>query len=145
MATETLYGTYATDSYSPTLSSRTNVSPANHHGRQRVLWDTVTAAGGDLASIYYLGGEIPKGARIIDAWVDAADLGTSTTLSLLVGAVTLISAIDTDGAASFTRVIQGQTLSSTGVVLTADSKVSAVSAGGAATGRITACVTYAID
>ena len=89
-----------------------NLEPNDLQGRVRVFYDTYTVPAASppaAADTIFMGGVIPKGARIVDGWVSAsADLSDGTALLNVeivtdAGTSTIITDVDFDAAGGVWR------------------------------------------
>lgn len=77
----TTYNSIETAQRNSTSAAGTPLAPTSLAGKVRVLkfsWTAISSASADLVFI----GTLPKGAAVIDGWIDWAAMGTSVTFSL---------------------------------------------------------------
>ena len=137
------YGVENTNAFqtTPTINSEARDSG----GRVRGIIDSYEAAALGVGDINMGGAKVPKGARVIEAWLDNDALGASTTLALkLVGDATLTLIGSTPVNSSSAAVTGPDQTGRYGPVLS-DSVVTVTLAGAAATGTIQVGVLYMID
>jgi len=135
----TFYGDKYTDAF--VSVPRANVDAADAVGRVRAIFDVYEATGEAIASVLNMGGaKVPKGARIIEAWLDFDALGASSTLALSSGAKSLIAATSTSSAGRVKA-----TLGLLDYTAAAEETISILTAGGTITGTVTACVIFLLD
>lgn len=131
------YGTQATLTTASQTSPIVNSEPNDFAGRVRIFFETYTIVAASAVDeddlVIMGGGRLPKGARIIDGWINAdADISDETaligveTLDSLGNTTVIISAFDADAGAVFRRIDATEGIAAAGLlgpVMAADARV----------------------